>query len=41
MMVCDITPTRLHFEQHTFNCAECNQVVVTMVEDCKNAALAA
>jgi hypothetical protein len=41
MMLCDITPTRLNFEQHTFKCVDCNHVVVIMVEDCKNAALAA
>jgi hypothetical protein len=41
MMLCDITPARLNFEQHTFKCVDCDHVVVVMVEDCKSAALAA
>jgi len=39
MMLCDITPARLNFEQHTFKCVDCDHVVVVMVEDCKSAAV--
>ena len=41
MMLSDITPVRPNFEQHTFECVDCGQVAVTMVEGRNNAAVAA
>ena len=41
MLLFDITPARLHFEQHAFECIDCNYVEMVMVEGQRTSAIAA